>query len=155
MKKVLICIDYNPTSELVADAGYELATSLNAEVCLIHVIADAQYYGVQYPTFMGYVGIDSEVDLNIGKEMIQVANNFLDTVKIHLNDTKILTKVLEGSTADVIIEYAKYLNADIIVLGTHSHNLLEKILIGDVASKVLKDTKVPVYMVPTKKKTLA
>lgn len=151
MKKVLICIDYNPTSELVADAGYELATNLNAEVCLLHVIADVQYYGVQYPTFMGYEGLDTEVDLNIGREMIRVANNFLDIVRTHLDDPKIETKVLEGSTADVIIEYGSQYNADIIVLGTHSHNILEKIFIGDVASKVLKNTKVPVYMVPTKK----
>lgn len=151
MKKILICIDYNPTSELVADAGYELATNLNAEVCLLHVIADVQYYGVQYPTFMGYEGLDTEVDLNIGREMIRVANNFLDIVRTHLDDPKIETKVLEGSTADVIIEYGSQCNADIIVLGTHSHNILEKIFIGDVASKVLKNTKVPVYMVPTKK----
>ena len=151
MKKILICIDYNPTSELVADAGYELATNLKAEVCLLHVIADVQYYGVQYPTFMGYEGLDTEVDLNIGREMIRVANNFLDIVRIHLDDPKIETKVLEGSTADVIIEYGSQCNADIIVLGTHSHNILEKIFIGDVASKVLKNTKVPVYMVPTKK----
>lgn len=151
MKKVLICIDYNPTSELVADAGYELATNLNAEVCLIHIIADVQYYGVQYPTFMGYEGFDAEVDLNIGREMIRVANNFLDTVRTHLNDPQIETKILEGNTADIIIEYANQWNADVIVLGTHSHNILEKIFIGDVASKVLKNTKVPVYMVPTKK----
>lgn len=151
MKKVLICIDYNPTSELVADAGYELATNLNAEVCLLHVIADVQYYGVQYPTFMGYEGFDTEVDLNIGREMLRVANNFLEIVRTHLDDPKIETKVLEGSTADVIIEYGSQCNADIIVLGTHSHNILEKIFIGDVASKVLKNTKVPVYMVPTKK----
>ena len=151
MKKILICIDYNPTSELVADAGYELATNLNAEVCLLHVIADVQYYGVQYPTFMGYEGFDTEVDLNIGREMLRVANNFLEIVRTHLDDPKIETKVLEGSTADVIIEYGSQFNADIIVLGTHSHNILEKIFIGDVASKVLKNTKVPVYMVPTKK----
>lgn len=151
MKKVLICIDYNPTSEYVADYGYKLAQSLNAEVCLLHVIADVQYYGVQYPTFMGYEGFDTEVDLNIGREMHLVAENFLETVKNHLNDPAVTTKVLEGNTADVILEYAITCNADIIVLGTHSHSILEKIFIGDVASKVLKHTKIPVYMVPTKK----
>lgn len=151
MKKVLICIDYNPTSEFVADYGYKLAKSLTAEVCLLHVIADVQYYGVQYPTFMGYDGFDTEVDLNIGREMQQVAENFLDTVRSHLNDTQVTNKVLEGNTADVILEYATDWNADVIVLGTHSHSILEQIFIGDVASKVLKYTKIPVYMVPTKK----
>ncbi len=151
MKKVLICIDYNPTSEFVADYGYKLAKSLNAEVCLLHVIADVQYYGVQYPTFMGYDGFDTEVDLNIGREMQQVAQNFLETVRTHLNDEQVSTNILEGNTADVILEYASEWNANVIVLGTHSHNVLEKIFIGDVASKVLKHTKIPVYMVPTKK----
>ncbi|RKS53031.1 nucleotide-binding universal stress UspA family protein [Gillisia mitskevichiae] len=151
MKKVLICIDYNPTSEVVANSGYQLSKALNAEVCLLHVIADIQYYGVQYPTFMGYDGFDAEIDLNINKEMHRVAENFLETVKTHLGANQVITKVVEGNTADVILEYAEQWKADTIVLGTHSHNILEKIFIGDVASKVLKNTKVPVYMIPTKK----
>ncbi len=151
MKKVLICIDYNPTSEMVADAGHQLSKALNAEVCLLHVIADVQYYGVQYPTFMGYDGFDAEIDININKEMHRVAENFLETVKTHLKDPSVVIKIIEGNTADVILEYASLWNADTIVLGTHSHSILEKIFIGDVASKVLKNTKIPVYMVPTKK----
>lgn len=150
MKKILICIDYNPTSELVANSGFKLAQSLNAEVCLLHVITDVQYYGTQYPTFMGYDGFDNEIDLNIGQEMISVAENFLTTIKTHLDDKKIGTKVIEGITEDAILEFADSWNANLIVLGTHSHSILEKIFIGDVASKVLKNTKVPVYMVPTK-----
>lgn len=150
MKKVLICIDYNPTSEIVADSGYKLAQSLDAEVCLLHVITDVQYYGVQYPTFMGYEGFDNEIDLNMGQEMLNIADNFLISVKTHLGDESIVNKVIEGSTADVILDYADGWNANVIVLGTHSHSILEKIFIGDVASKVLKHTKVPVYMVPTK-----
>lgn len=150
MEKVLICIDYNPTSEIVAHSGYKLSKSTNAEVCLLHVIADLQYYGVQYPTFMGYSGFDAEIDLNINKEMHTVAENYLKTVKEHLEDTSIITKVLEGNPADVILEFAEQWKANTIVLGTHSHNILEKIFIGDVASDVLKDTKVPVYLIPTK-----
>jgi nucleotide-binding universal stress UspA family protein len=100
---------------------------------------------------MGYDGFESEIDLNINKEMHSVAENFLDTVRKHLNDSQVKTKVIEGTTADVILEYASSWKADTIVLGTHSHNILEKIFIGDVASKILKNTKIPVYMVPTKK----
>ncbi len=151
MKKVLICIDYNPTSEMVAEMGYQLANSLNAEVCLLHVIADVQYYGVQYPTFMGYDGFDTDIDLNISQEMIKVSENFLETVKEHLGDTTVTTQIVEGDTADAIVDYANTWKANVIVLGTHSHSILEKIFIGDVASSVVKNSKVPVYMVPTKK----
>lgn len=43
MKKVLIAIDYHPNSEVVASAGYELAKSMNAEVCLLHVLAEVSH----------------------------------------------------------------------------------------------------------------
>ena len=151
MKKVLICIDYNPTSEIVAAMGYQLAKDLNAEVCLLHIIADVQYYGVQYPSFMGYDGFDANIDLNIAHEIKKVAENFLSTVKNHLGNDRVNTHVEEGGTSDAIISYSKSWKADVIVMGTHSHSILEKIFIGDVASRVLKNSKVPVYMVPTKK----
>jgi nucleotide-binding universal stress UspA family protein len=44
MKKILIALDYNPTAERIAKTGYEMAKSMNAEVTLLHVIADYTYY---------------------------------------------------------------------------------------------------------------
>jgi nucleotide-binding universal stress UspA family protein len=40
MKKVLIALDYNPTAQKVAEVGFSMAKSMNAEVSLLHVIAD-------------------------------------------------------------------------------------------------------------------
>jgi len=151
MKKILIAIDYNPVSEKVVDAGYKLAKQLDAEITLIHVVADVAYYGIQYPNFMGYQGFDSSIDLNLATEMRNVAKNYLETVAKHLNDPAIGTELGYGDAADAILKYASDWKADIIVLGTHSHNFLEKLLLGDVASRVLKHSKVPVFMVPIKK----
>lgn len=151
MKKVLIAIDYNPVSEKVVDAGYKLAKQMHAEVSLIHVVADVSYYGVQYPSFMGYGGFDTSIDLNLAAEMRNVAKNYLETVAKHLNDPYVVTQLGYGDAADAILKYAEGWKANVIVLGTHSHNFLEKLLLGDVASQVLKHTKVPVFMVPIKK----
>ena len=151
MKKILIAIDYNPVSEKVVDAGYKLAKQLDAEITLIHVVADVAYYGIQYPNFMGYGGFDTSIDLNIATEMRNVAKNYLETVAKHLNDPAVGTVLGYGDAADAILKYASDWKADIIVLGTHSHNFLEKLLLGDVASRVLKHSKVPVFMVPIKK----
>lgn len=151
MKKVLIAIDYNPISEKVVDAGYKLAKQMDAEVGLIHVVADVSYYGVQYPTFMGYGGYDTSIDLSLATEMRNVAKNYLETVAKHLKDPSVSTQLEYGDAADAILKYAEEWKADIIVMGTHSHNFLEKLLLGDVASQVLKNTKVPVFMIPVKK----
>lgn len=154
MKKVLIGLDYNPKSEIVAQKGYELAKKLDAEVCLIHVLADVSYYGVDYPSFMGYEGYNEmHVDINIISELREVAKKFLESAASHLNDATVSTHLADGPTSVAILEYAKEWNADLIVLGTHSHSVLEKVLMGTTASRILERTEIPVYLIPVKKKS--
>ncbi|MCB7480140.1 universal stress protein [Christiangramia sediminis] len=152
MKKVLIGIDYNPNSEGVVRKGYELAKKLGAEVCLIHVLADVSYYGVNYPSFMGYEGYNEmAVDLNVISELREVARDYVETAAKHLNDPGVTTHMAEGPTSAAILNYAEEWNADMIVLGTHSHSVLEKVLMGTTASHILEKTKIPVYLIPIKK----
>ena len=94
MKKVLIAIDYHPVSEKVAEAGYELAKSLNAEVCLLHVLDDVGFYGTQYPTFMGYDGYSGMgPDIDLAMEMRNIAEEFVEKAKNHLNDERVNTHI--------------------------------------------------------------
>ncbi len=154
MKKVLIGLDYNPRSEIVANQGYALAKKLGAEVCLIHVLADVSYYGVNYPNFMGYEGYNEmQVDLNVYSELREVAKNFLETAAQHLGDPMVRTYLAEGPTSTAILDYAKRWKADLIVLGTHSHSVLEKVLMGTTASRILERTEIPVYLIPVKKES--
>jgi len=44
MKKVLIALDYNPTAQKVAEVGFSMAKSMNAEITLLHVITDPVFY---------------------------------------------------------------------------------------------------------------
>lgn len=155
MKKVLIGLDYNPRSEVVAKKGYELAKKLGAEVCLIHVLADVSYYGVNYPNFMGYEGYNEmQVDLSVISELREVAKKFLETAAEHLNDPQVSTHFAEGPTSQAILHYAKEWQADLIVLGTHSHSVLEKVLMGTTASRILERTEIPVYLIPVKNKNV-
>ncbi|WP_029033292.1 universal stress protein [Salinimicrobium terrae] len=152
MKKVLIAIDYNPVSQKVAEQGYELAKNLNAEVCLIHVLDDVGFYGAQFPTFMGYDGYSGMgPDMNVAMEMRDIAEEFMDKAKQHLRDENVKTHLAEGDTAKTIISYAEEWGASLLVMGTHSHSVLEKLLLGTVAEKILEKTKIPVYLVPVKK----
>ena len=152
MKKVLIALDYNPVSETVAEKGYELAKSLDAEVCLIHVLDDAGFYGAQFPTFMGYEGYPTMApDLNLAQEMHNIADDFLEKAAKHLNDPSVKTHLTEGDVPNGLLAYAEEWNADVIVMGTHSHSVLEKLIMGTVAEKILEKTRIPVHLVPVKK----
>ena len=151
MKKVMITLDYNPNSEKVVNMGYELAKLMQAEVCLFHVLAEVRYYGMQYEPFMGYEGYGIPVDYRIPEEVLNVAKDYLNKTVKHLGGENITTHLADGDTAQKILEYSEEWNADLIVMGTHSHSTLEKLFLGTVASSVLEKTKIPVYMVPTGK----
>jgi nucleotide-binding universal stress UspA family protein len=153
MKKVLIAIDFNPVSEKVAEKGYELAKNMDAEVCLIHILSDVGYYGARYPSFLGYDGYSATIgpDFDLAIEMRGIAEEFLEKAAEHLNDPRVKTKLAEGGTAKTLLQYAEEWQADLIVMGTHSHSVLEKLLVGTVTEKVLEKTSIPVYLVPVKK----
>ena len=152
MKKVLIAVDYHPNATEVVKAGYDLAKTLNAKVCLLHVVMEFGYYNTQYPTFMGYDSFSMGSNMNIHEDLLEVSDNYLTKISGYLEDPHVETRTEEGETADTILDYAKKWKANIIVMGTHSHSVLEKLLMGNVAKKVLEHSNVPIYMVPIKNK---
>ena len=151
MKKVLIALDYDPTAQKVAERGFALAKSMNAGVLLLHVVADQTYYAnLNYSGIMGFYGNDLYA-LTSKENLINTALQFLDKTKDHLGENNIEILAEEGDFPDVIMDIAKKHKADIIVLGTHSKRWLEKILMGSVTEKVLQETTLPLFIVPTKK----
>jgi nucleotide-binding universal stress UspA family protein len=155
MKKVLIALDYNPTAQKVAETGYLLSKTMGAEVILLHVITDPVFYtSMDYSPIMG---LNNYMDMNPLRldsiEGLKMASQyFLDKSKQHLGDETIQTVVKEGDFAETILNTAKEINADIIVMGSHSRKWLENIIMGSVTEKVLNHTSIPLFIIPTKQK---
>lgn len=153
IKKVLIALDYDPTAQKVAEIGFLIAKSMQSEVVLLNVLTDAEYYTAldnePLINVMGFHGYDASVlfktdGLNV------VMKNYLDKVKLHLENTAIKTIVEKGDCAETILSVSAKIDADVIVLGSHSKQWLESIIMGSVAEKVLKHTLIPVLIIPTK-----
>jgi nucleotide-binding universal stress UspA family protein len=154
MGKVLIALDYDPTAQKVAEYGYSLAKTMNAEVTLLHVILDQMYYSLTgHVTIMGFVGEKSKgkINTNAIDDAKKTAKQFLDSSKKHLEDNKIQTIIAEGDIAKIILKTADTMNADLIVMGSHSKKWLENIVLGSVTHEVLNSTTLPVFIIPTKK----
>ncbi len=154
MKKVLIALDYNPTAQKVAEAGFSMAKSMNAEVVLLHVISDPVFYSASgYSPIMGFNGYENlgSIVLDSVEGLKNASLQYLDKSRHHLGDKAIQTMVKEGDFAETILKTAKEENADIIVVGSHSRKWLENIVMGSVAEKVLQHTSIPLFIVPTRK----
>jgi nucleotide-binding universal stress UspA family protein len=155
MKKVLIALDYNPTAQKVAESGFSLAKTMGAKVILMHVISDPVYYSSpEYSPIMGFTGYNMGTGIlqfDSDDKLKKASQHFLDKSKHHLGDETIQTLVKEGDFAESILKTAKDLHVDIIVMGSHSRRWLDDILMGSVTKKVLHNTSIPLFIIPTKR----
>lgn len=151
MKKILIAIDYNQSAKDVAEKGYELAGSLNAEIALLHVVADAAIYTSSiYSPIMGFEGFDNTQSWQLNENLEAEAEKFLTHIATQLGDPSIKTFVKDGPFSDSVLETIKEWGADIIVMGSHSHSGLERLFLGSVVENVLLHTSIPMFIIPTK-----
>jgi nucleotide-binding universal stress UspA family protein len=151
MKNILIAIDYNQSAQKVAETGYALAKAMNAEVTVVHVIADAAYYAEEYSPIMGFRGSYAMGTMALANDVKQEAKDFLAATVKHLGDDKIKTKALAGDIEDAILKYCKSRKIDLIVIGSHSHKGLERLFVTDVAAHLLKHSKIPLLIIPVTK----
>lgn len=57
-------------------------------------------------------------------------------------------QALEGDPAKLILERARDVDADMIVMGSRGHSVIDELLLGSVAHKVTVKTDIPVVLVP-------
>ena len=154
MKKVLIALDYSPSATQVAEAGYELAKSMNADTILLHVVGNPTHYSSSvYAPIMGYGGFVNLdfLDAKIIGLITNESHVYLEHVKKHLKNEFIDMIVKEGNISEMILETAKRLEVDVIVMGAHSQQWLEEVLIGNETKRVLQHSKIPMLIVPVKR----
>lgn len=150
--KVLIALDYDPTAQKVAETGFRFAKSLDAEITLLHVILDPlKYSSADYSPIMGFTGYADigPMETDSVDELKNAARKYLDKAKHHLGDDATKTLIREGDIAESILEASKAIHADMIVIGSFSRKLLDKIFMGSVTEKVMQLTKVPLLIIPT------
>jgi len=153
MKRILIALDNNAGAQRIAETGYELAEALRADIILMHVASDATYYSsLNYSPILGYNSFSNlnTVQTDTIDELKKMGEDYLENVKWNLGDETIETIVKEGDYAENILQTAKEMNADMIVLGTHSRKGLDKVLLGSVAENVLHHSTIPLLIIPVK-----
>jgi nucleotide-binding universal stress UspA family protein len=154
-KKVLIAMDYDFSSQKVAEAGFSLAKSLRAEVILLHVISNPQeYYSTQHVTVMGFAGHKdpNPTHLDSPEKLREASQHFLDQSKQNLGYESIQTIVTEGDAADSILKTAEYFQVNVIVLGSDSRKWLEKTNKGSITEKILQHSSIPIFIIPANSK---
>jgi nucleotide-binding universal stress UspA family protein len=62
-------------------------------------------------------------------------------------NVEVVTNVLEGDPKDVIVQEAREIGADLIVVGSHGHGRLRRLVLGSVAGAVVVNAPCSVHVV--------
>jgi hypothetical protein len=76
----------------------------------------------------------------------------LQGIADRLRDQGIETAALlvQGATAETILQEANKLQVNMIVVGSHGHGAVHQLLVGSVSENVLREATTPVLVVPTR-----
>ena len=153
MNKICIAVDYSPSARKVAEIGFAHAHMLNAGITLVHVVANSGNYDMGYSSVMGFDGYAVMPNLQVMEALQETSQEYLKKVKNHLGDDSIDLQVLTGGdTSTALLEFATEWGADLLVIGTHSHSALENLFMGNTAASIVKNTKIPLLVIPVNDK---
>lgn len=75
--------NYNPSAHKVAELGYSIAKTMNAELIIAHVITEPEYYAMKYAGSMDYgFSYISNLVKNAEEAKIEV-RNFLKAIVLN------------------------------------------------------------------------
>jgi nucleotide-binding universal stress UspA family protein len=144
-KHILVAIDGSEVSRHAAQAAAELARLGHGRITAVHV---APAYKPDIREEQG-VGPDFVTPDEHAKRERQRAQPFLNYVADAAGAAGVAsdgTCVLSNDPASAIIDTAARHGCDTIVMGSHGHKGIKRMLLGSVAQKVLVDTTIPVLV---------
>ena len=139
-KKILVATDGSEHGYSAARAALELGKISGGMVTAIYV-ADTNRTS-HLPDDMLLFSI-RELLLKEGKEALKQVESLARDMGVAFESF-----VMEGNPGSEIISYAKFAGMDIIILGAVGRTGLDKFLLGSVAEKVVRNSRIPVMTIP-------
>lgn len=136
LKKILVPVDFSECSRKALQYAIPLARQFGAELTLLYVMEPLVLLPTAeaLPQVMAESAEDAQASLEILRETVG-------------DDLACQTLVRDGSPHLEIVDAAKALDIDLIILSTHGRTGLGHILLGGTAEKVVRRAGCPVLIV--------
>lgn len=149
-RNILYPTDFSKPSEAIAGHVAGLAKASGARVCLFSVVPHfIDFHGASESYFSpasegGIITLEATrkgLEVECKQQLETLRKRYFDPETSHVS-------VTSGGVAEEIVERAKELPADLIMMSTRGHGPMRRFLIGSVAAKVLHDAKCAVWTNP-------
>src|SRR5262245_15955749 len=134
--KILLAVD---GSEYSVAAVEEAARMPWPEGSVVRIVSIAEFFTLTMP--LEWEGIIE------GRAIANTVRAMARFGEIAGTQTEVTTRVLKGNPKVLILDEAEHWKADLIILGTHGYNALERLWLGSVSRAVASNAKCSVEIV--------
>jgi len=144
MKRILVPVDFSPTSEKALRFAVDIASKANGAVILYH-----GYIPVG-GTFIGTEETRKKYNMQTEAKLAEQLQRFKKSVTGNDLNLAVSTMIGHSPIIDNILGFATHSQIDLIVMGTQGASGLKKVIIGSVAASIIEQSYIPVLLVPEK-----
>lgn len=143
-RRILLAIDGSRCSFRALEQAVAMALATRAEVCAVVVADDAD------PSFASIPGNPPWLMADVvayGEGVLSQAGERLSAAGVRWSSRLMQARGTPAAVAEAIVGEAERWSADVIVMGTHGHRGVRRILLGSVSERVVCQTARPVMLV--------
>jgi nucleotide-binding universal stress UspA family protein len=145
LKQILCPVDFSDFSRHAFDRAVGVARCYEGRIAVLHVFPvfsamPVVPYGPEGPGSFGLQGADRDHALKELARFLALEEPIGTPIEYHVAEAPLVHKEIAAQ--------ASRLSADLIVLGTHGRSGFERLMLGSIAEKVVRTSRVPVMTVP-------
>ena len=141
MKKILVPLDFSLQSEHAIKLASKIANETDIEVFLLHMAKIPE----------GHVDMGSGSDFGVPQSMhyIQKVKEKILNFKTQFFNESITVKyaIRFEEPYDGILKFSARVKPDLIIMGSKDKSIIDELLVGSLAKKVARGTKIPILAV--------
>jgi universal stress protein A len=146
IKRILVAVDFSEITGAVVGHGLYLAKAFGAELKLLHVVhippfAEATTWMLPVISTTTDQNLREEIAAGVEKELTKISDQCAEACP------NVEAIIREGIPFQEIIDCAKEIKADLIILGTHGRTGLSRAIIGSVAERVVRTASCSVFCI--------
>ncbi len=142
LSNVVVGVDGSEQSCHAAAIGADIARRNGATLHFVTIVRPPEGW-------WGIVG-SPPTPSALSKSLTEAQREILDSVigAIDLTDIEVIQVEDVGDPARMLLDYAEKVDADLMVIGRRGAGLIERIMLGSVANRVIHDATYPVLLAP-------
>lgn len=142
LKNIMVAVDFNDSIGELMVYAESLAQKFGSKIWVLHV-ADPEPDFVGYEPGPQYIrDIKAEEYREEHHSLQEVCKNFIS------GEIQSEALLIQGSTVETVMDEARKLKIDLLIVGTHKHSFLHNLLQESVSMELLKKAEIPMLTIP-------